>query len=133
MLFRLLVLFTVVPLVELAILVQLGRLMGLGPTVALVLVTGAAGAWLARWQGIAVLRRVQADLAEGRMPAGALLDGALILAAGALLLTPGLLTDLVGLSLLVPPLRRLLRRRLGDALRRRMQAGGARVIDVEPL
>lgn len=133
MLIRLVLLFTVVPLVELTILVQLGRWMGLGATVALVLATGIAGAWLARWQGVAVLRRIQGDLAEGRMPAGALLDGALILAAGAVLLTPGLLTDLVGLALLVPPLRALVRRRIGDALRRRMQTGAAQVIDVEPL
>lgn len=130
---RLLLLFTVVPLVELAILLQLGRLMGLGATVALVLATGIAGAWLARWQGLAVLRRVQVDLAEGRMPAGALLDGALILAAGALLITPGLLTDLTGVTLLIPPLRRRLGRHIADALRRRVQAGSVRVIDVDPL
>lgn len=107
---RLLLLFTVVPLVELALLVQLGRWMGLVPTVALVLLTGVLGAALARQQGLRTLARLRADVDAGRMPADALIDGLMILVAGAVLLTPGLLTDLLGFALLVPATRRALRR-----------------------
>ncbi|MCU0304052.1 MAG: FxsA family protein [Thermoanaerobaculales bacterium] len=129
MLARLLLLFTVVPLVELALLVQLGRVIGLAPTVAIVLLTGITGAALARWQGLATLRRVQAELAEGRMPAGALVDGLLILVAGAMLLTPGLITDAAGFVLLIPPSRAALRRALVEAFRRRLRVDDQVVID----
>ncbi len=131
MFFRLLLLFTVVPLFELALLIQLGRLIGLAPTIALVLITGAAGAALARWQGLATLRRVQNEMAEGRVPTGALVDGLLILVAGAVLLTPGLITDVVGFLLLIPPTRAAVRRALVEAFRRRMQPGRPVVLDAE--
>jgi UPF0716 protein FxsA len=131
MFFRLLLLFTVVPIVELALLIQLGRLVGLGPTVAIVLLTGVAGAALARWQGLATLKRVQTEMAEGRMPAGALIDGLLILLAAAVLLTPGLITDAVGFLLLIPPTRAAVRRALSEAFQRRMQDGRTVVLDGE--
>ena len=102
MFLRLLLLFTVVPLVELFILVELGSIVGVLPTVGLVVLTGALGAWLARWQGLSVLRRLSTDLEQGRMPADVLIDGLLILIAGAVLLTPGLITDALGFFLLVP-------------------------------
>ncbi len=122
---RLLLLFTVVPIVELVLLIQIGRVIGFFPTLAIVLVTGALGASLARSQGLATLQKVQQEMAEGRVPAGALLEGLLILLAGALLITPGLLTDLTGFLLLVPPLRAALQRTVARAIRRRMQAQGA--------
>jgi len=128
---RLLVLFTVVPIVELLLLVELGRHVGLAPTLALVLGTGILGAALARWQGLATLRRIQADMEAGRVPTGPLVDGLLILVAGAVLLTPGLLTDLLGFALLVPAIRQLVRRRLSRAFRTRMQRDGNVVIDAE--
>jgi UPF0716 protein FxsA len=128
---RLLLLFTVVPLVELALLIQLGRLIGLAPTIALVLLTGAVGAALARWQGLQTLRRVQTEMAEGRVPTGALVDGLLILVAGAVLLTPGLITDIVGFLLLIPPTRAAVRRAVVEAFRRRMQPGQPVVLDAE--
>ena len=102
MFLRLLLLFTVVPLVELFLLVKLGTVIGIGPTVLVVIGTGVLGASLARWQGLGVLRRVSEDLAQGRLPADALIDGLLILIAGAVLLTPGLITDALGFLLLVP-------------------------------
>jgi len=124
MFFRLLLLFTVVPLVELGLLIQLGRVIGLGPTIAIVLLTGIAGASLARWQGLATLRRVQVEMAAGRVPADALVDGLLILVAGAVLLTPGLLTDTFGFFLLIPPTRAAVRRALVEAIRGRVQTNG---------
>lgn len=126
---RLLLLFTVVPIVELGLLVQLGRFIGLAPTIAIVLVTGIVGASLARWQGLATLRRVQADMADGRVPTGPLVDGLLILVAGAVLLTPGLLTDVLGFLLLIPPTRAAVRRRLAEMFRSRLQPDQGVVID----
>jgi UPF0716 protein FxsA len=128
---RLLLLFTVVPLVELGLLIQLGRVIGLAPTIAIVLCTGFTGAALARWQGLATLGRVQAEMAAGRVPTGPLVDGILILAAGALLLTPGLITDSIGFLLLIPPTRAVVRRTIVEAFRRRLQRDGRIAIDAE--
>lgn len=97
-------LFTITPLVELWLLFQLSG-MFFWTTIFVVLATGALGAVLARWQGWRALHRVQTEMRQGILPAEALGDGALILVAGVLLITPGVLTDVLGLSLLVPPLR----------------------------
>ena len=106
---RLALLFIVVPLVELYLLIQLGTVIGVEATVVIVVATGLVGAWLARVQGMKVVTEVRASLAQGRMPAEAIVDGLLILVAGAVLLTPGLLTDALGFFLLVPQGRRLVR------------------------
>jgi len=131
MFLRLLLLFTIVPLVELFLLVKLGTVVGVGPTVALVIFTGVLGAWLARQQGLGVLRRLSEDLAEGRLPAEALVDGLLILIAGAVLLTPGLLTDALGFLLLVPQSRAVARKVAVARFGRRFEHGGPEVIDVD--
>lgn len=117
----LLLLFTVIPFVELFLLLEVGRRVGALPTLGLVIATGVLGAALARAQGFAALQRIQREMAEGRMPAGALLDGVLILVAGVLLITPGVLTDAVGLLLLVPPGRALVARGLARWARGRVQ------------
>lgn len=109
MLPRLLLLFIGVPLLEMAILIKLGEMIGFWPTIGLVVVTGIIGAFLARMQGLLTLTRIQRELAEGRVPASEMLDGLLILIGGAVLLTPGLLTDLFGFSLLLPVVRRWLK------------------------
>lgn len=119
MLLRLFLLFTLVPILELALLLRVGAWMGLWPTLALVLATGVAGAALARREGLRSWRSVQAELAAGRLPGSELVHGMLILVAAALLVTPGVLTDAVGLLLLIRPVRtRVLR-----VLRRRFEAG----------
>ena len=100
MLFYLFLLFTVVPLVELSILIWIGGQTEWWVPIVMVIVTGIAGAALARWQGWQVLQRIREDARAGRMPADALIDGFLILLAGILLVTPGVLTDLVGVALL---------------------------------
>ena len=102
----LLVLFTLVPLGELALLLELKESIGLGPTLGLVLFTGVVGAALARRQGLEALRRFNEDMAKGTPIGPGLLDGVLILVAGAVLVTPGIVTDLIGFSLLIPPARR---------------------------
>ncbi len=110
MFFYLLLLFIVVPFVELALLLKLADLTSWWHTLLLVIVTGIVGTWLARSQGLRTYSKIQQSLAEGQMPADSLLDAAMILVAGALLLTPGILTDLFGFSLLFPPTRRFYRR-----------------------
>jgi UPF0716 protein FxsA len=111
-LLRLIALLIFVPLVELALLLWMAQYVGWLWTLALVIVTGTVGAWLVRWQGFRILWRVREDLTAGRLPTDGLIDGVLVLAAGLLLLTPGVLTDLAGFSLLIPPCRRFVRWRL---------------------
>jgi len=93
------------PLIEIALFIKVGGLIGLWPTIAIVLLTAAAGTMLLRAQGLAALGQVQTRLQAGENPAPALAHGALILVAGLLLLTPGFFTDALGLLLLVPPVR----------------------------
>ena len=131
MFLRLLLLFTVVPLLELFLLVKLGTVIGIGATVLIVICTGVLGAWLARWQGLGVLRRLTEDLNQGRLPADALIDGLLILIAGAVLLTPGLITDALGFLLLVPQGRAVVRRLVSARFEKRTVDGDPDIIDVD--
>lgn len=124
---RLALLFVVVPLVELVLLIQVGRWVGLWPTVALVFLTGVAGAGLARAEGLRTLWSLREDLAAGRLPGRAILDGVAILVGGALLLTPGFLTDVFGFALLVPPTRRLVQRLVRRRIEGMIEEGSVRV------
>lgn len=124
----LILLFTVVPAVELALLLAIGRSIGLWPTLAIILATGILGGLLAKSQGLRVVRRIQEDLAAGRPPAYGLLDGLLILVGGLLLLAPGIITDLLGLVLLVPVTRDLLKHRIRAALENALRRGTLRMI-----
>ncbi|MCH8016711.1 MAG: FxsA family protein [Acidobacteria bacterium] len=117
MLLGLFFLFTLVPLLELYLLIRLGTYVGAVDTIAIVIGTGVAGGLLAKSQGLAVLDRMRAELNQGRLPAESLLDGLLILIAGAMLVTPGLLTDGLGLLLLIPWSRKAIK----SWLKRKMQ------------
>jgi UPF0716 protein FxsA len=108
---------------ELYILVTAGQIIGIWPTVSLVILTGVAGAWLARSQGLEILRRIQDETARGQMPATTLIDGALVLVGGLLLLTPGFFTDVLGFSFLVSATRNLWRQGLTAWLQRQVQHG----------
>ena len=108
MLARLALLFTVIPLIELVLLLTVGARIGILGTVLLILATGLTGAWLARWQGMGVLRTMQAELQSGQPPAKRIVEGLLVLAGALLLLTPGILTDITGFTLILPFTRRLL-------------------------
>lgn len=123
MLSRLILIFVTVPLLELVILLQIGQWLGPMPTVALVVATGAAGAALARRQGIRAFLAVQRELAVGRLPGRSLLDGLSILVGGAFLLTPGVLTDLLGFALLIPGSRRWIQRQARRRLEQRIREG----------
>ncbi|MCK5912558.1 MAG: FxsA family protein, partial [Desulfuromusa sp.] len=98
-------LFTLVPIIELYVLIEAGRQIGVGATIGMIFVTGIAGAYLARSQGFNLINRIQTDLNQGRIPAEEMMDGAMILAGGLLLLTPGFCTDLFGFCLLTPVTR----------------------------
>lgn len=106
----LVLLFIGVPLLEVALLVKLGTVIGFWETIALQVFTGFAGAALARWQGFMVWMRIQESLDRGEVPAGDAIDGLLILAAGLTMLTPGLITDATGFLLLFPPTRAAFKR-----------------------
>lgn len=112
MLLRLFLLFTIGPLIELALLIEVGRHIGAGSTIALVILSGIVGASLAKYEGLRTFRAIQTDLVAGRMPTDRLVDALLILVAGVLMVAPGFLTDLLGIALLVPPFRALVRRHL---------------------
>lgn len=112
MMAKLLLLFIVVPMVELALLIKLGSLIGVLDTILLIIFTGAAGAILVRTAGIQCLFTVRQQLQSGMFPADELCNGLLILIAGALLITPGLLTDITGFALLVPNVRSVIKTRL---------------------
>ena len=99
--------FLTVPLVEIFLLIKVGNIIG-APWTALVVLTALVGAWLVRLQGLSALNRVRQSAARGELPALELLEGLFLLAAGALLLTPGFFTDIVGFACLTPSLRRLL-------------------------
>jgi UPF0716 protein FxsA len=119
-------LFTVVSLLELALLVWIGGQSAWWVPILLVIVTGLAGAGLARWQGWQLFHRLQDDLRQGHVPADALLDGLFLFAAGLLLVTPGVLTDMAGFALLLPPIRGALKRRAGQWLRQKAEIHAAR-------
>ncbi|MFC1703910.1 FxsA family protein [Candidatus Omnitrophota bacterium] len=121
MLGYLILLFTVVPVVELFLLIQVGQYIGAFSTVAIVIITGVTGAYLAKLQGLITLYRIQEEINQGRMPADRMVDGVIILCSGILLLTPGFLTDLIGFMGLIPATRdlfkRWLQRKLQDMVR----------------
>lgn len=121
MLFYLFLLFTVVPLVELSILVWIGGETEWWVPILLVIATGVLGAALARWQGWQVLQRLRSDAAAGRMPADAMIDAFLILLAGILLVTPGVMSDLMGVALLIPPARSVVKRAVAAWIKRNIE------------
>ncbi len=125
---RLALLFVVVPIIELVLLIELGQVVGLLPTLALVVFTGVAGAWLARAEGLRVFLSFQRELASGKLPGQAMTDGISVLVGGAFLLTPGILTDVAGFSLLLPPTRRWIQRHVRRRLERQIEDGTIRVV-----
>lgn len=120
-LYRLLLLFIVVPLAELALLLMIGEWTHWWVSWLLVIASGVIGTVLVRWQGIQTFRRIRTELTEGRSPADSLWDAAMIFFAGALMLTPGVLTDLFGISLLVPGCRRLYKKWIIEQVKQRFR------------
>lgn len=124
---RLLLIFIGIPLIELYLFLAIGQRIGIVATIATVVLTGFLGAWLTKQQGLKTLARYQQTLSEGRLPHTEVIEGIMILAAGAVLLTPGFLTDVIGFTLLIPPARAWVRNRLTEYLKTRIQVAGEAV------
>jgi UPF0716 protein FxsA len=103
-------LFLVVPIVELYVIIQVAQAIGVLDTLGLLILDSILGGWLMKREGLGVLRRLQAKLDSGELPSTELVDGFLILFGGALMLTPGFVTDLLGMALLLKPVRAIVRR-----------------------
>lgn len=107
---RVLALFLIMPVVELALLVQVDKMIGFWPTIGIILFTGSLGAYLAKREGLSVWRKLNQRMGVGDLPGQELIEGVIILCAGALLITPGVLTDAIGFIGLFPPTRALIRK-----------------------
>ena len=117
----LVLLFVVAPLVELYVIVQVAHGIGAAETILLLAGVSIVGAWLAKQQGLHVLRRMQATVAQGKVPSREIVDGALVLLAAALMIAPGFVSDVLAILLLLPPTRAVVR----SVILRRIRAGGA--------
>lgn len=119
MFFKLLILFILVPIVELALLIEIGKAIGTWPTIGIIVITGIIGSYLLKWQGVSTWRRFHQSLSRGGFPGDVILEGVLILIGGAFLLTPGVVTDALGFILLIPPGRRLVLKAVKAYLKRK--------------
>ena len=117
----LILLFIAVPFAEIYVLLQVGHAIGVLNTLALLILVSIVGAWLAKREGLGVIRRMQAAVEAGRVPGKELIDGFLILLAAALMLTPGFLTDILAILLLLPPVRAVVRSELRRRFARRIE------------
>lgn len=124
MLIRLILLFTIVPFIELTLLIEIGSHIGTLNTIMIVIITGIIGAFMARIAGFTVLMKIQNNLREGIFPKDELFDGVLILISGAFLITPGLLTDALGFFLLIPFGRLVVKRWLKEIIKTRIDRDG---------
>lgn len=123
--FVLLAAFIGIPLIEIALFIQVGGFIGLWPTIAVVVLTAVAGTALLRHQGLSALTRLQQSLDRGEMPLDPVFDGFCLLAAGLLLLTPGFFTDAIGFLLFTPPLRSALKRMITSRIQVYDHSGGS--------
>ena len=123
---RILLLLLITPIVELALLIRLGDWIGFWPTIAIIVATALAGSILLRHEGLAVWRRFNDRLNAGGLPGKELVDGVIILVAGALLLTPGVLTDLIGMGGLLPPTRAIIRSQVMKRVKKALRSGTGR-------
>lgn len=123
MFFKLFLLFSVIPVVELAILIKVGSLIGTLNTIVIVILTAVIGAFLVRMEGLGVLSRIQQNMMQNIFPAEELIDGVMVLLAGALLLTPGFFTDVLGFLMVFPVSRNVIKRGVKKYIERRIQTG----------
>ncbi len=123
MFLALIIIFTVVPAVELALLIKVGTIIGVANTLAVIILTGVLGASLARMEGFLVLSKIQRSLEQGVMPNNELIDGVMILVGGIVLLTPGFITDAMGFLLLLPPTRAIIKAIVRRAMKNYISTG----------
>lgn len=130
MLIYLILLFTLLPIIELGLLIKIGQHIGVFYTLTIVILTGLWGAVLAREQGLRTLQKIESQVNSGMMPGEEILDGVMILCGGILLLTPGLITDTIGFLALIPVTRDLIKKELKKKLQKIMDEGD--VIRITP-
>jgi UPF0716 protein FxsA len=123
MFLKLFSLFLIIPLVEVYLLVKIGGIIGALNTVLIILITATLGAYLTKSQGFRVLRQIQDATRQGYMPGNELLHGFFVLIGGFALLTPGFLTDAIGLSMLIPPIREIYVKLAKEMIRKKIQQG----------
>ena len=124
--------FILGPIAEIYVLLTAGSAFGVLPVIGAILTTAIIGGAIIRHQGLAALNKAQKDLGEGRAPVGAALDGAMLLVAAPLLITPGFLTDFLGFCLLTPPIRRFIAVKAYEALKKRFEKGDATITIIRP-
>jgi UPF0716 protein FxsA len=120
---KLLILFVLIPVTELYILIEVGKKIGSLTTIGIIILTGIIGAYLVKGQGFMILKKIQNDLNEGIMPGDSLIQGAIILAGGIFLLTPGFVTDIIGFIFLIPASRGVVKKYLLKWLRGKIKEG----------
>lgn len=120
---KLLILFVIIPVTELYILIEVGKRIGSLTTISIIIFTGILGAYLVKNQGFMILKKIQNDLNDGIMPGDSLIQGAIILAGGILLLTPGFVTDTVGFIFLIPVSRNVIKKYLLKWLKGKIEEG----------
>jgi len=120
---KLLILFVIIPVTELYILIEVGKKIGSLTTIGIIILTGIIGAYLVKGQGFMILKKIQNDLNEGIMPGDSLIQGAIILAGGIFLLTPGFVTDIIGFIFLIPVSRRVVKKYLLKWLKGKIKEG----------
>jgi UPF0716 protein FxsA len=122
-------LIIIIPAIDIGVLLVSGKTIGVLPTIAIIILTGIAGAYLAKKEGLQTIRRAQEQFSQGQIPGESVLDGICVIIGGTLLLTPGFITDLLGFLLLFPPSRRPFKLLMKNALRKRIQNGNIKIIN----
>jgi UPF0716 protein FxsA len=128
MFIRLLILFSIIPVIEITLLIKVGSIIGVLNTVLIVVLTAVAGAYLVRSEGLGVMHRMQKQMSMGIFPGDELINGAMLLVAGALLLTPGFFTDTIGFLLVLPATRGVFRRYIKQYINSMMD-----IVDIESI
>jgi UPF0716 protein FxsA len=121
--FKLFFLFTLVPVIELWLLIRVGSIIGVFPTIGVVILTGIVGAWMARIQGLSVISELNTSVAQGKVPGRELINAVLVFVGGALLLTPGFVTDILGFSMIMPGTRGVISAFLMSYFSKKVQSG----------
>ncbi len=127
MFMRLFLLFTIVPALELYLIIKVGQVIGAFNTLLIIVITGVLGAYYARQQGVRVVSNINWEMREGRLPGDELINGAMLLVGGALLITPGFITDITGFTLIFPPSRDMIKGAVKEFMRKRIERGEIRI------
>ncbi len=127
MFLRLFLLFTLVPALELYLIIKVGQVIGAFNTLLIIIFTGILGAFYARQQGVRVMTNIHWEMSEGRLPGDELINGAMLLVGGAFLITPGFLTDISGFALIFPLTRDMIKGSVTEFMRKRIDKGEIRI------